>query len=40
MAVRELFPAREAGWRVPVILFMGLAGMAGGGWLAGAMYDH
>ena len=40
MAVRELFPAREAGWRVPVILFMGLAGMAAGGWLAGAMYDR
>lgn len=40
MAIRELFPAREAGWRIPIILFMGLAGMAGGGWLAGAMYDH
>ncbi len=40
LAVRELFPAREASWRVPVVLFLGLAGMATGGWLAGAMYDY
>ncbi len=40
LTVRELFPAREASWRVPVILFLGLTGMATGGWLAGAMYDY
>ena len=40
LTIRELFPAREASWRVPVILFMGLTGMATGGWLAGAMYDY
>lgn len=40
LTVRELFPAREASWRVPVILFLGLVGMATGGWLAGAIYDH
>ncbi len=40
LAVRELFPASEASWRVPVLLFFGLGGMAAGGWLGGAIYDH
>lgn len=40
LAVRDLFPAAEAGWRVPVVMFAGLLGMANGGWLAGAVYDH
>jgi MFS family permease len=40
LAVRELFPASEAGWRVPVVLFPGSLGMAFGGWVAGAIYDH
>ena len=40
LAVRELFPASEAGWRIPVMLFPGSLGMATGGWLAGVMYDH
>ena len=26
LAVRELFPAREAGWRVPTLLFLSMAG--------------
>jgi MFS family permease len=40
MAIRELFPSREASWRVPCILFVSMAGMAVGGWLAGAIFDH
>ncbi len=40
LAVRDLFPAAEAGWRVPVVMFAGLLGMATGGWLAGAIYDR
>ena len=40
LAVREFFPAREAGWRVPVVLFASGSGMATGGWLAGVLYDH
>ena len=40
LTVRELFPAGEASWRIPVLLFLGLAGMAVGGWLAGAMFDY
>jgi MFS family permease len=39
LAVRELFPAREASWRVPTVLLFSGSGMAFGGWLAGAIYD-
>jgi MFS family permease len=40
VAIRELFPAAEASWRVPILLFTGMSGMAFGGWFAGALYDH
>ncbi|MBX6744187.1 MAG: MFS transporter [Acetobacteraceae bacterium] len=40
LAVRELFPVREAAWRVPVLLFLSLCGMAAGAWLAGFLYDR
>ena len=39
LAIRELFPASEAGWRVPVTSFFGLLGMAGGAWMGGLLYD-
>jgi MFS family permease len=39
LAVRELFPAGEAAWRVPCLLFLSLSGMAAGAWLAGFLYD-
>jgi hypothetical protein len=34
-----MFPAAEATWRIPIVLFPGALGMAVGGWLAGALYD-
>jgi MFS family permease len=40
LAVRELFPASEASWRIPAMMFPGSLGMAAGGWLAGVMYDR
>jgi fucose permease len=40
LAVRELFPASEASWRVPSALLFSGSGMAFGGWLAGAIYDY
>ena len=40
LTVRELFPAREAGWRVPTLLCLTAFGMASGGWFAGLLYDH
>ena len=39
LAVREIFPASEAAWRIPLVLFPGALGMAAGGWMAGAVYD-
>ncbi|HUZ73729.1 MAG TPA: MFS transporter [Stellaceae bacterium] len=40
LAIRELFPVREAPWRVPTLMLCSGSGMAFGGWLAGALYDH
>ena len=40
LAIRDHYPASEASWRVPVIMFAGLLGMAGGGWIAGALFDQ
>ncbi|MBS0640270.1 MAG: MFS transporter [Proteobacteria bacterium] len=39
LAIREIFPAAEASWRVPAVLFPGALGMAAGGWLAGLIHD-
>ena len=40
LAVRELFPASEASWRIPAILLFSGGGMAAGSWIAGLLYDH
>ena len=40
VVLRQLFPANEASWRVPVWFFSNICGMALGGWLAGLIYDH
>src|SRR5581483_2169399 len=40
LAIRELFPAAEASWRIPVLLLFSGMGMGSGGWLAGALYDY
>jgi MFS family permease len=40
VAVRDLFPAAEASWRIPLVLFTAMGGMAFGSWLAGVLYDH
>jgi MFS family permease len=40
LALRELFPASEASWRIPTLLLFSGGGMALGGWLAGILYDH
>ena len=40
LAVRQLFPATEASWRVPTVLLFSGSGMATGGWLAGYLYDQ
>jgi MFS family permease len=40
LALREMFPAAEAYWRIPTLLLFSGTGMALGGWLAGVLYDH
>ena len=40
LALRELYPASQAAWRIPTQLLFTGSGMAMGGWLAGAIYDH
>jgi MFS family permease len=40
VAVRDLFPLAEASWRVPLVLFTAMSGMAFGSWFAGLIYDH
>ena len=40
IVLRQLFPADEAAWRVPVWFFCNICGMALGGWLAGFVYDE
>jgi MFS family permease len=39
LVLRELFPASEAGWRVPTLLLFSASGMAGGAWMGGVFYD-
>ncbi|MBN06146.1 MFS transporter [Ponticaulis sp.] len=39
LAVRELFPACEAGWRMGVVFLFGTSGMALGGFLGGWIFD-
>ena len=40
LAVRDLFPSAEAAWRVPLVLFTAMGGMAFGSWFAGALFDR
>jgi len=40
LAIRDLFPAAEAGKRIPAFFVFSGSGMAAGGWLAGAIYDR
>jgi MFS family permease len=40
LAIRQLFPAREASWRVAALLLTAMSGMAAGSWIAGVIYDR
>ncbi|WP_428486162.1 MFS transporter [Rhodopila sp.] len=40
VSIRDLFPSAEASWRIPLVLFTSMSGMAFGSWLAGRLYDH
>jgi MFS family permease len=38
--IREYFPPREAGTRIGIVIMATLFGMALGGWMSGAIFDH
>ena len=40
VTIRDLFPGSEASWRIPLVLFTAMGGMAFGAWFAGLVYDH
>ena len=40
VAIRDLFPSAEASWRIPLVLFTSMSGMAFGSWFAGRLFDH
>ena len=40
VSIRDLFPSAEASWRIPLVLFTAMSGMAFGSWFAGRIYDH
>lgn len=40
IAIRDLYPNAQASWRIPLVLFTGMSGMACGSWLAGLLYDR
>jgi MFS family permease len=40
ISIRDLFPSTEASWRVPLVLFTAMSGMAFGSWFAGAIFDR
>jgi MFS family permease len=40
LIVREYFPPVEAGTRIALVLSATVAGMALGGWMSGAIFDH
>jgi MFS family permease len=39
VAIRDLYPSREASWRIPTVLMTAMSGMAFGSWFAGALFD-
>jgi MFS family permease len=40
VAIRDLFPPAEASWRIPLVLFTAMSGMAFGSWFGGVIFDH
>lgn len=39
VTIRDLFPAQEAGWRIPTTLMFLMTGMAFGSWFGGLLFD-
>jgi MFS family permease len=39
VTIRDLYPSREASWRIPTVLLTAMSGMAFGSWFAGKLFD-
>jgi MFS family permease len=39
LAIRDLYPSREASWRIPTVLMTSMCGMAFGSWFGGKLFD-
>jgi MFS family permease len=39
VTIRDLYPSREASWRIPTVLMTSMLGMAFGSWFGGALFD-
>lgn len=40
VAIRDLYPSKEASWRIPTVLMTAMSGMAFGSWFAGRLFDE
>ena len=40
VTIRDLYPSKEASWRIPTVLMTGMSGMAFGSWFAGKLFDN
>ena len=40
ITIRDLFPSREASWRIPAVILTTMMGMAFGSWFAGWLFDR
>jgi MFS family permease len=39
VAIRDLYPSKEASWRIPTVLLTAMSGMAFGSWFGGKLFD-
>ena len=40
VTIRDLYPSKDAAWRIPTVLMTAMSGMAFGSWFAGALFDQ
>ncbi|MGD0104934.1 MAG: MFS transporter [Rhodopila sp.] len=40
VTIRDLYPSKEASWRIPTVLMTAMSGMAFGNWFAGKLFDE
>ncbi len=40
VTIRDLYPSKEASWRIPTVLLTAMSGMAFGSWFGGRLFDQ